>query len=231
MIFTILSLLAIILAILERYFFLKRKDIWDRHKLLLAACFIFVLLLISYFVTDTLLGLVNILVLSLSFSLLSFLKQLKNNEKNRMLAYIVGFPLITLLMISSIRNSLINFRFLYILILILNVISRYPNNEENNKKVTISLIAGGIISLGIIFALSKGPKADYILLSRQEIVAKDYVEEKYGDSDSYVYLTWTDINLRGKDIEIRAFGTNNISLQMIYNKGEIIKETLTNQEN
>lgn len=224
MIFIVLSLSLIILAIVERYLNQKRKDIWDKYKIFLGATFLVFLFLLSYFVTDTFIGLVNIFALTLLFSFVNLLKDSRNKERYRMIGYLLGLPFLTLLMILAIRNSLTNFRFIYLILFILNMITAYPNKGKTSKKENIYLVGGGIISLGIIFSFSKGPEADYIVLSRQEVVAKAYVEERYGESDTYVYITWSNINLRNQDIEVRAFGPNNPSFKLIYNNGKI-KET------
>lgn len=225
MILLVLSIILIGLVGLERYISTKITNKLNGIRLFNGVMIAFLIFLISYFVTDTAIGILYVSITMIMYLLIGFIIYRSNIAWLEYPTYIIGIPMVIFLLIKSTENILISMNYLVFLMIILNSIISYSYKRKSTLKQNISLGIGIVISLGLIFSYYKFPGFRDRIMVKQEIVAEKFLEEELGMDGFEAYVRNTNISLRGEEKIVRAYDSTGIALKMVYKNNEIIDWT------
>ena len=203
MILLVLSIILIGLVGLERYISTKKINRLNGVRLFIGLMAIFLIFLISYFVTDTAIGIFYVSVTMIMYFLIGFITYRSNIAWLEYPTYIIGIPLMIFLLIKATENMLIAMNYLVFLMIILNLIISNSYKRKSTLKQNISLGVGIVISLGLLLAYYKFPEPKNRIMLKQEIVALKFLEEELDMDGFEAYVRNINISLRGEEkIEI-----------------------------
>ncbi|MDY0236353.1 MAG: hypothetical protein RBR71_10005 [Gudongella sp.] len=228
MVVLILSIILIGLAVLERILYIKRNKIWYKMRLLIGVLSIFILFLISYFVTDSTPGLLYVFLCMSIFILIGLVIYRSDKQWLKHTAYIIGIPTMAYLITKAIHNMLVNPQYILLLSVIVGLILSYSYKRKRIIKETISFILGFVIAAALLSSYYKTSNSEDRSMIKQELVAKKYTEEELGINGASIYTNTSRINLRGEDITVKAFNPSGPSIIMIYKNGKIISYDVKN---
>lgn len=221
MIILILFLIIIGLAILERIIYVKRKNL-AKVRLFIGILITCLLLLISYLITDTALGVFYVFLSFISFFALSIVNYRSNLKWLKLLSYMTGLPFIVYILIRAIQNMLVYPRYIMFLILTVNIILGYSYTQKWTKKEYIFFGIGIVLAATILFSYYKFFGYGNRVMMKQELVAQEFLEEELGLDGFEVYIRVSDGNLRGKEAAVRAYDESGTFILMTYKNNEII---------
>ena len=221
MIVFVLSILLIGLAGLERVMYIKNnyKD-WDKVRVFIGALITVLLFLISFYITDTTIGLLNTFLSISIFILIGIVHCRSKIEWIKYSSYIIGLPVMVYLLIQLIQNILINPRYIIFLILVINLVLSYSYNPKGTAKENIAFSIGFAISLAMVFSYYKTSGLENGILQKQELVALKYLEEELGAHGFEVYADRTG-SLRGEETTVRAYDSSGTFILLIYKNNKI----------
>lgn len=187
---------------------------------------IFLMFLISYFITDTAIGIFYVFSTMIIYLIIGSIIHRSDIEWLKYLASIIGIPFVMFLLIKSTENMLISVTHLMFLILVVNLIMSYSYKQKGTSKENISLVIGVVVGLGLIFYYyyNLSDYGDRIIV-KQEIVAQEYLEEELGMDGFEAYVRNMGISLRGEEKIVMAYDYTGAAIEMIYKDNEIIDWT------
>lgn len=225
MILLVLSIILIGLVGLERYISTKKINRLNGVRLFIGLMAIFLIFLISYFVTDTAIGIFYVSVTMIMYFLIGFITYRSNIAWLEYPTYIIGIPLMIFLLIKATENMLIAMNYLVFLMIILNLIISNSYKRKSTLKQNISLGVGIVISLGLLLAYYKFPEPKNRIMLKQEIVALKFLEEELDMDGFEAYVRNINISLRGEEKIVRAYDSTGIAIELIYKDNKIIDWT------
>lgn len=225
MILLVLSIILIGLVGLERYITTKKINRLNGIRLILGISVAFLIFLISYFVTDTTIGVFYVSMTMIVHFFISLIEYRSNITWLKYSSNIIGIPMVIFLLIKAAENMLTNMIYLVILMLILSSIIGYSYRRKGSLKEYVSLGVGIVISFGLIFSYYNFSESRDRIMVKQEIVAKEFLEEELGRNEFEVYTRNTSISLRGEEKTVRAFDSTGTAITMVYKDNEIIEWT------
>lgn len=225
MIFLILSIILLGLTALERFIYTKKGESWNRLRLIIGILIIATIVLISYFITDTTIGLFMVTITLFLYLAISLINTRVKIEWLQYVSYIIGLPIMVYLYFKLLEHILIDFQFLILLLLLTHFIMNYSIKQKWTTKLNISFVIGVIFSAAILFYFYQLSE-DGQIMYRQELIAQRYLEEELGLSDDlYIYGERLRANLRGEEQTVRAIDQSGNLIIMTYKNGEIINHT------
>ena len=224
----IILILLIGLVILERTLYIKSNNIWHKMRLLIGILITSLLFSISYFITDSTIGMLYVFLSISTVLLIGIVNYRSNIEWVKYTSYIIGLPAMVYLLIKAIQNMLISPQYIFLLLLVINSILSYPYKRIGTKKETISLIVGVVMAATLMFSYYKLSDLEDRIMLKQELVAKRYLEEELGTYGLFIYTNTSSIKLRGEDITVKAYNPSGISIIMTYKNGRIISYDIKN---
>lgn len=204
MIVLIFVVLLIILAVLERVIYKKKDKSWDKTRLFIGVLMLILLFLISYFVTDTAMGVFYVFTGMGIFILTGVVNFRSDIEWLKYLSNIVGLPLMVYLWMKMFQNTLINPQYLLLLIITINMILCYSYKRKGTRKENITFAIGVVIVILLIYSYYKLPEFEDRIMLKQESVAQKYLEEELDVQGLYIYLDSFSGSLRGKEAIVKA---------------------------
>lgn len=222
MIVIILSIILIILAVVERLIYKKMDENGDKLRLFIALLMVAVLFLISYFVTDTPIGVLYVFSAMSFYFLMGAINFRVNIEWIEYVANIIGLPLMVILFTKIYEYSLINFQLLILLFAIVNSILSYPYKRKGTLKGNISFGIGALIVVIIMYSYFNLPDIEDRLNRKQEAVAQKYLEDELDIYESYTYLRGFEGSLRGEVSTVTAYDESGNLLLLKYRDNKIV---------
>lgn len=222
MTFLILSIILLGLTALERFIYVKKGESWNIVRLVVGIFIIATIVLISYFITDTAIGVFMVSITLLLYLAIGLITSRVKIEWLQYAAFIIGIPIMVYLYFKLLEHILLDVQFLILLLLLAHFIMNYSIKQERTSKQNISLVIGIIFSLGVFFYFYQLSE-DGQIMYRQELVAQRYLEEELALSDLYIYGERLRANLRGEEQTVRAYGESGTFIIMTYRNGEIIE--------
>lgn len=223
MILLVLSIMLIGLAGLERSIYAKKNKELGRVRLLVDVLIACLLFLISYIITDTAVGVFYVFLSTVTFILIGIVNFRSNAEWLKYSSYIIGLPIMVYLLIKAAQNMLINLQCFLILLLIINVILSYSLERKGTVKENISLAIGIVIAAAFMFSYYKLSGSESRILSKQELVAQNYLEEELGMQGLDVYTDNFIGSIRGQETKVKAYDSEgNYIIMMTYKNNEIV---------
>ena len=226
MIVLILAIILVGLSVLERIVYIKKGKNWDKVRLFIGLLILCIITSITYFSTDTWIGMLYVFMFIIIFILIGFIINRSKIELLKHLSYIIGFPLMAYLLIKASQNILINMQYLFLLLTIINLILSYPYKGKGTKKENISFAIGVVII--IIMALSNYKLSEFEerIMVKQEIVAQKYLEEELGLYGFEVYAYRYNGSIRGEKVRISAYDSSGTYIEMVYKDNKIIRHNI-----
>lgn len=222
MIVLILSIILIGLVGVERIIYTKNNKDLDKVRLLIGGLIICSSFLISYIITDTAIGVFYVFMSIITSILIALVISRSSLGWLKYLSYILGIPIMVYLLIMAISCMLINPRYVFLLLLVLNTILCYSNKWKGTLKENISLAAGIVIAAAFMFSYYKLSDSGVRLMVKQELVAQKFLEEELNLHGFEVYSTNFIENIRGQEITIRAYNPSGIFILMTYKDNKIV---------
>jgi len=211
------------LAGLERSIYAKKNKELGRVRLLVDVLIACLLFLISYIITDTAVGVFYVFLSTVTFILIGIVNFRSNAEWLKYSSYIIGLPIMVYLLIKAAQNMLINLQCFLILLLIINVILSYSLERKGTVKENISLAIGIVIAAAFMFSYYKLSGSESRILSKQELVAQNYLEEELGMQGLDVYTDNFIGSIRGQETKVKAYDSEgNYIIMMTYKNNEIV---------
>ena len=221
MIIFLLGIAVIISAIAERILSIKKSN-YSNIIIILRILIVVLLFSISYFITDTWSGWVYVIMVSGMSVFLVRVIHSKHLEPVKYFIFILAPPVIAYLIVRSYQNILIDFNFFLILIISLRLIYAYPQ-IQNSRKQNIALGLGIAMAISFIFIYYNPYDEETDVLRKQEIVAKEFLEEELGLYGLEIYARLGYNNIRSRETNVVAFDSSgNINISMIYKNNRII---------
>lgn len=221
--FLILSIILLGLTALERFIYIKKGESWNRARLIIGIFIIATILLISYFITDTAIGVFMVAITLFLYLAIGLITTRVKIEWLQYASFIIGLPIMVYLYFKLLGHILIDVQFLILILLLTHFIMNYSIKQERTSKLNISLVIGIIFSVGIFFYFYQLSE-DGQIMYRQELVAQRYLEEELALSeDLYIYGERLRANLRGEEQIVRAIDESGNLIIMTYKNGQIIE--------
>lgn len=222
MIVLILSMILIGLSVLERVIYAKKNKSLNKVRLLIDMLIICLLFSISYFITDTAIGIFYVFSSALTLIFIGIVDYRSDIEWLKYSAYIIGLPLFVFLLIKSTQNMLINPKYIFLLLSTINMILGYSNKRKWTAKQNIAFVMGIIIVAALMFSYYKVSDFKNRIMLKQELVAQKYLEEELGIYGLEVYVDNFNGSLRGEKVGVRAYDSSGDYMLMIYKDNKII---------
>lgn len=220
-----LSLIVIGLAILERVIFAKGNRNLDKVRGLIGILMVFLLFVISYFITDTNEGIIYVFLSMFTYLFIGIVQDRFNVEGPKYLVLIIGLPIMALLFIKSIQNMINDLYHILLLLIITNTILSFPLKKERDKRELLALGIGILGAMAIFFSYTKFTDPGFILM-KQEMVAQEYLREELGLDGFDVYTISTSIiSLRGEEKIVGAYDDTGRNIKLVYKNNKIIDWT------
>ena len=221
----ILALIAIALASLERFLYIKKgeNENFNKIRLFIRVLILGLLFLISYYVTDTANGLVYVFLSMGIFFIVGRFNDKKGIGSFKYLITVVEIFLGVYLFIKANQNILVSMNYIIIIVFTVTaILSNSSNQKPNFKQILVSIISI-IIIFGIIFAYHKLPGSKDIFVVKKERVAQQFIKEELKLSGFDIYPDIFDRALRGQEAQIRAYDPSETRINMVYKNGKIIR--------
>lgn len=200
----------------------KRKNKnYNKVRLFIGILISCILLTLSYFITDTNIGMFYVFLSASTYVLIGIFNYRSNSEWLNYSSYVIGLPVMVYLFIKATPNMLINPQYILLLLLIVNLVLSY-SFKQRTKKENIALAIGTVIGATVMFSYYKSPGFEEKITPKHELVAQKYLEEELGMYGLYIYADKSSIKLRGEDITVRAHDSSGAYIIMTYKNGKII---------
>lgn len=224
MIVLILSIILIGLSVLERVIYAKKNESLNKVRPLIDVLIICLLFSISYFITDTAIGVFYVFLSMITLIFIVMVDYRSNIQWLKYSAHIIGIPFLIFLLIKSFQNMLINPRYILSLLFAINVIRSYgnPNKWRRTRKENITFVMGVVIAAVLMFSYYKRSGYNNRIMIKPELVAQKYLEEELGIYGAEVFVRSFDEGLRGEERTVRVYDSSGVYMLMIYKNNEII---------
>lgn len=226
MIVLILSFILIALALLEKNLYLKKDKDRKKVRISIDAMIIVILFTISYFITDTTIGLFYVFLNISSFPFMGTFNNRINIEWINCLLNIIVSPIAVYLLFKAIQSMLINPSFIYLLLSLVNLILNSSYKRKHTKRENISFAIGIVISLAIIFSYYKLSDSGEGIMLQQERVAQKYLEEELNMHGLYIYKDAFIGSLRGKETILKGYDSKGNLIILRYMNNKIISHDI-----
>ena len=221
----ILSIILIGLAGLERSIYIKENKALDKVRLFVGVLIICLLLFISFFITDTAIGVFYVFVAITAFILIGIVNCRSNVEWLKYSSYIIGLPFFIYLMIKATQNMLIDPRYIFLLLAVINMILSYSYKRRWTAKEIISFAIGIVFAATLIFSYYKLSGSEDRIMLKQELVAQKYLKEELGMHGLEVYVRNLTGSLRGEETTVNAYDSE-IFILLTYKNNKIINHDI-----
>ncbi len=228
MIVLVLSMILIGLAGLERAIYKKKNKRWDKVRLFIGTLITVLLFSISYYVTDTVIGVFYVFLSISTIILIGIVNYRSNVEWIKYSSYIIGLPVMVYLLIKSTQNILINPRYIFLLSFVINLILSYSYKRKGTAKENIALAIGIVIATSLMFSYYKLSGFENRIMVKQELVAQKYLEEELGINGLDVYADNFSGGLRGESTTVRTYDSSGTFIIMIYKNSKIVSYEIKN---
>ncbi|TCK92675.1 hypothetical protein EDC19_1829 [Natranaerovirga hydrolytica] len=190
----------------------KRKKL---RKLILALCIVYSGL-ISYFVTDDIIGFSGVFLLISSYYIICHISYNQPSNLLNNLVLSLGFPLVFILSIRFIKYILMNVSLTVFLLIIPILFIEKVEHKANKLIKNICLVMGiGIMWLLVIILYDN----DNTHKLKPEIAAEKYLINEHDIVSEYTYSRG---GIRGNEIEVKVYSENK-RITLIYKNGKIIR--------
>lgn len=226
MIILILSLIVIGLAIFQGVLYKKKNKESGKLRLIISLLIVGILFLISYYITDTAIGIFYVFstfIVLLSINIVNFKS---NREWIRILANVIGLPLVGYLLLKSIQNMLMAPSYFISLLIAINSILNFSSKRKWTAKENISLAVGIVLTIGLLFTYYKLSGSENRVMRKQELVAQEYLEDELGIDAVEVYIPRSRGSLRGEEISVRAWDSSEKLIILTYKNNMITKHEI-----
>ena len=222
MLLLILSIILIALSVAERFVFIKKDKSWNRLRLLIGLMMILVLFFISYFITDTTIGIIYLFLGMGFYFIMGIIDSRSDVENLKCIGNLVGLPIMVLLFIKMRQHLLIDFQYIIIITILVNAILAYSYKRKRTKKENISFAIGALLVIIMMYSYFNLTDIEDRLKLKQVSVAEKYLEEELNMQDVYVYMRSFGGRLRGKESIVRAYDREGNTILMIYRNNKIV---------
>lgn len=208
---------------LERVIYKKKDKSWDKVRLFIGVLIAIMLFLISYFVTDASIGIFYVFSSMVIFILMGVVNFRSNIEWLKYLSNIVGLPLVVYLWFKMFQHVLIKPQYILLLLFTINMILSYSYKRKSTTKENITFGIGVVMSALLLFYYFKLPDFEDRLMSKQEVVAKKYLEEELDMHGLDGYLRNFSGSLRGEESTVSAYDASSGSVILMKYKNNKIQ--------
>lgn len=221
-----LSIVLMALAVLERVVFKKMDKSWDKLRVVIGVIITFVLLLISYFITDTGVGFMYTFLGMGVFITITLISFRCNREAPKHLSNLLGLPLMAILLLKMQEHSLVRLNLIILAIAMLNIVLTHSYKRKRNKKENISLGIGILFVVIITYLHFNFTNIEDKYIFKQENMAAKYLEEELNIKDPEIFMDEFFGSLRGEEVIIIAYDENGNRILITYKNNKIVSHEI-----